>query len=137
VRFLRRRLSPVRSVEGEVKELVAKLDSDQFEEREAATRRLEVLGRAALPVLRQVLREKPTAEQQRRIESLLEGLAKYASPRGDNLRAVRAVAILEGSNTTEARQLLEEWAKGSPGAWLTQEAREALQRLAGRPVSPP
>jgi hypothetical protein len=137
VRFLRQRLSPVRSSEAEVKGLIAKLDSDQFREREAASRRLEVLERVAEPALRKALQDQPAAEQQRRIETLLEVLARYDPPQGDSLRAVRAVAILEGINTAEAGQLLKEWAKGAPGAWLTEEARRALQRLDNRPFPSP
>jgi hypothetical protein len=46
------------------------------------------------------------------------------------LRAVRAVGILEGIATPEARQLLEAVASGEPDALPTTEARAALARLA-------
>jgi hypothetical protein len=51
------------------------------------------------------------------------------------LRAVRAVAVLEDAATTEARTLLEALAEGAPEARLTQEARAALKRPAGSSAS--
>jgi hypothetical protein len=45
------------------------------------------------------------------------------------LRAVRAIGILEGLATPEARRLLEAIAQGEASAWPTTEARAALERL--------
>jgi WD40 repeat protein len=139
VRSLPKRLHPVpRPADGELRALIRTLDSDQFQEREAAARSLAVLGRAAEPALRQALKDQPTLEQRRRIETLLGALpTRYSRPQGDNLRALRAVAILEGINTVAARQALEEWAMGSAAAWLTQEAKASLDRLNQRKRSGP
>ena len=52
-----------------------------------------------------------------------------APPKGEDLRAVRAVAVLEANPSAPARQLLQAWAKGTPGEWLTEEAARALTRL--------
>jgi hypothetical protein len=40
------------------------------------------------------------------------------------------VAVLEHVGTAEARQLLDQLAAGAEGAFLTREARAALDRLA-------
>jgi len=48
----------------------------------------------------------------------------------EDVRGVRAVAILERIGTAEARAVLEEITQGAPGARLTEEAREALRYLA-------
>jgi len=45
---------------------------------------------------------------------------------------VRAGEVLEGIGSPEARELLTAWAKGPPGATLTREATESLERLKGR-----
>ena len=41
----------------------------------------------------------------------------------------RAVEVLEGLGTPEAKKLLEELARGAPGAALTRDADAALKRL--------
>jgi hypothetical protein len=48
------------------------------------------------------------------------------------LRQVRAVELLERIGTPESRKILENLAGGVPAAWLTQEAKAALARLATR-----
>jgi RNA polymerase sigma factor (sigma-70 family) len=113
--------------------LLRGLDSDQFEDREAASRRLAALGRAADGGLRAALKNHPTAEQKRRIEALLAIHEPYWRARSSDLRAARAVAVLEGINTEASRQLLQEWARRLPGTWLADEASRALARLTWRP----
>jgi hypothetical protein len=51
-------------------------------------------------------------------------------------RDVRAVRVLEQAGTPEAKRLLEALSKGPSGWWVTQEAKEAVQRLAGRGAKP-
>jgi hypothetical protein len=50
-------------------------------------------------------------------------------------RSLRVVAVLEDIGTSAARQLLAELAKGAPGARLTREARESLDRLHRKTVA--
>ncbi len=52
-----------------------------------------------------------------------------AGPPRAHVRAVRAIGILEGIGTPEARHLLEAIAQGEAGALPTVEARAALDRL--------
>ena len=51
----------------------------------------------------------------------------------DETARVRAASVLEMIGTDEARQELEELAKGPPDERLTKEAKAALQRMNGRP----
>jgi hypothetical protein len=55
---------------------------------------------------------------------------------GERLREMRALEVLEGLSTTEARKLLEALARGPADAVLTQEAKAALQRLTRRAAAP-
>jgi WD40 repeat protein len=108
---------------------IADLDSDEFDRRERASHELGQLGEQAGPALRQALKAPPSAEARRRLEALLEYLEQgTTSP--EQLRAVRAVQVLEGIGTPEARRVLQGWAGGAAGALLTEEARLALRRLA-------
>jgi hypothetical protein len=126
--LLRERLRPaVPADPRRVARLIAELDSERFAARENATRELESLGESALPALRKVLADSPSAEVHRRVEQLL------AKPAGaDRLRDVRAVEALEHIGTSDAREVLQNLAKGSAEARLTREAKAALERLAKR-----
>jgi hypothetical protein len=123
--------------DGEWAALMRRLDSPHFRERQAASRRLEDLGRSVEGALRQALKDKPTLEQRRRLEALLARLGSVAVPHGKELRAVRAVAALEAINSASARRLLNEWARRSVEPRLTEEARRALERLKQRPITSP
>jgi HEAT repeat protein len=126
--LLRERLRPaVPADPRRVARLIAELDSERFAVRENATRELERLGESALPALRKVLSDSPSAEVHRRVEQLL------AKPAGaDRLRDVRAVEALEHIGTSDAREVLQNLAKGTAEARLTREAKAALERLAKR-----
>jgi RNA polymerase sigma factor (sigma-70 family) len=112
-----------------VARLVADLGSDEFDKRDKAAKELERMGDAAEPHLRQALADKPASEVRRAIDLLLTGL----EGRAERVRAVRALEVLEYVATPEAKKLLAELAKGAPGAWLTEEAKPALDRLTRRP----
>jgi hypothetical protein len=133
VPFLHRHLKPV--TDAEVKQIdqhITDLDNQAFAVREKAFQSLIRLGPAAASALRQALEQKPSLEVRRRIEQLLEGLSNGPVP-AEALRTLRALAVLEHAGTPEARQLLQALADGAPGAWLTEEARYPVQRLARRP----
>lgn len=143
-RYLRQRLAPVpRPADADWTALVRQLDSDDFAQREAASRRLRAAGDAARPALDQALREKPSLEQKKRITDLLADLDAATAelterqPSGDELRILRAVAILEGANTEAARRVLTQWADGAAQSRLTVEAAQALLRLKHRPAAQP
>jgi hypothetical protein len=137
VRLLRGKypLAPA-AVADEFGRFIARLDSPKFAEREAASKRLAELGRAAERPLRQALKASPSPEQTKRIESLLASLDPPSlRARGEDLRAVRAVAVLEACATEEARRLLAEWAERGPPR-LSDEAARAVERSRCRPVKP-
>jgi RNA polymerase sigma factor (sigma-70 family) len=129
VRLFRDRLRPVAAADaGRVAGLVRKLDSEQFAEREGATRELKGLGDAAEPALRKALEGTPPFEVRRRVGQILEELGGS----GERLRRLRAVEVLERIGDADARELLRRLAGGAPGAWLTREASQTLERLERR-----
>jgi hypothetical protein len=121
---------------GRVARLIAALDDDRFEEREKASRELEQLGPAVTAALRQALEANPGAEPARRLEALLERLARGGiSPQA--LAGRRAVEALEQIGTPEARRVLEQLADEGVAPEVRDEARTSLRRLAGRPAPKP
>jgi hypothetical protein len=113
-----------------VRRLLADLDNDSFPRREEAMRKLRELGEQAEPELRAALKARPSPEQKRRIEELLAAPPGVPPPPlPEELRHLRALVVLERIGMSEARQLLEEVAKGTPSARLTGQARAALACL--------
>jgi HEAT repeat protein len=107
--------------------LIKDLDSDRFEVRDRALRRLQALGEVAQPALLQALANNPSHEARRRIKELLDTL--HALPVGDSLAVIRAVEILESIDSPEARHVLQRLAEGAPAATVTRQAKAALGRL--------
>jgi hypothetical protein len=127
--LLRPLLRPVAVVPAErLKRLIADLDDDDFEVRERASAELAKLGGSAEGALREALKGQPSAELRQRVQHLLDR-PRSAEPSPDRLRQSRALELLERMDTPEARRLLEELAKGAPGAELTRDAEGALERL--------
>jgi hypothetical protein len=116
--------------------LIADLDADAFKIRERASQELEELEEIAGPALERTLAGKPSPEVRRRLNELLRKLSPpVLSP--EHLRTIRAVAVLEDTNTPQARELLRALSESAPAARLTQEAKASLERLAKRPASKP
>jgi RNA polymerase sigma factor (sigma-70 family) len=129
--FLRGRVKPYPTAPAETtRKLLADLDSDSFELREAAGKRLKELGLQAEPALRAALKAKPSLEQRRRIEPILTALTETPEKlSAENLRQLRALIVLKRIGTPEARRMLENVAKGPESAALTRQARAALACL--------
>jgi WD40 repeat protein len=138
--LLKGRLHPDAADAKELARLAAELGDEQFETRDAATRRLRQLGVLAEPVLRKTLAGRPPLEVRRRIEGLLNDLDAGALDR-DVLRDLRAIRALELARAAPAQVLLQELAGGAEGGLRTRAARAALARLhAARkkdPAAPP
>jgi WD40 repeat protein len=125
--WLRGRLKPAAPIDVKrLAQLIEDLGHKRFDAREKAMRELEGLGDAAVAALRQAL-EKPL-EVKRRADQLLEKLNQRVP---EELRALRAVDVLEQIGTPEARAMLRTLAGGAAEARLTQEVRASLQRLDG------
>ncbi|MCI0742591.1 MAG: sigma-70 family RNA polymerase sigma factor [Gemmataceae bacterium] len=127
--FLKKQLRPLKSVDGKrLARLIEDLDSAQFEVRQRAAKELDALADLAEPALRKALSGQPTLEARQRLKQLLDKLeGPITSPK--LLREFRAVEVLEKIGGAEAKQLLTSLAAGAPDAWLTREARLALERL--------
>jgi hypothetical protein len=114
-----------------LKALIADLDAEDFARREQATTTLREYGTVAEGALREFVARPSSAEARLRAEVLLREIETGVVPAGE-LRALRAVEVLEWSATPEARARLQELAKGASDARLTRSAVAACQRLAGR-----
>jgi hypothetical protein len=132
VPWLQARLRPAEAPDPRrLERLLADLDSDRFAEREKAAGEIAGLGDLAEPALRKALEGPLSAEARRRARQLREALAgPVRAP--EELRAVRAVQVLEEVGTTQARRLLQALGEGAAGARLTREAKAALDRLGTR-----
>lgn len=130
VTLLRQHLQPARTGANEatIRELVSDLNSDSFAARNRATRQLRLLGPAAESALRAAQKNTPSLELRRRIDGLLAKI-EAGQLSSEELRAARAIELLERLGTSEARALLDTLAQGAIGAQLTQESRRALKRL--------
>jgi WD40 repeat protein len=111
--------------------LVAELAGERFADRQKAMTELEQLEDPAEPALRRELANDPPLELRRRVEQLLTKLAGPVT-RPDQIRALRAIELLERVGSDGARAALQTLARGAPEARLTREAQGALRRLAGR-----
>jgi RNA polymerase sigma factor (sigma-70 family) len=109
---------------------LADMEDSRFQVRIAARRALTELEGSARSALAAALDKTPALETKRRLRQLLEALD--GEPAGSELRALRAVRILERQRSAASRRVLREWSEGTPGMRLTDAARAALARL-GRP----
>ena len=123
IAFLTRNLQPAMpAVPAVASNLIAGLNSPQFAKREAASQQLADLGVLATPFLRTALKANPAPEQRRRLELLVGPGDALPTPRGEDLRGVCAVQVLERSDSILARKLLETLAHGADLAWQTRAA---------------
>ena len=93
------------------------------------------LGAQAERALSKAAKAPASAEVVRRAGELLTKTGGGGGVRRGAAR-VRALEVLEGLGTPEAKKLLEELAKGAADAALTQEAKAALERMGKRAAGP-
>ncbi len=127
--FLASSLQPTKAAApATVARMIDELDSPAFQVRERSSRELEQLGEVVLDALRKAKKDSTSVERSRRIDRLL---AKLAGPLlgPEQLRATRAVAVLEQIGGPKARKILTRLASGAAGARLTWEAEAARERL--------
>jgi RNA polymerase sigma factor (sigma-70 family) len=134
VPFLDKQLRPVNAPDPKrLSALIADLDSGAFAVRDKAVNELQDLRELAAPALKKALAGTQSLETRRRIEDLL---AKQRSPlaAGYLLQSARAVEVLERTDHPDAKKMLQRLAAGAPQARLTQEARDAMNRLERPPA---
>jgi hypothetical protein len=113
-----------------VTRLIAALDDDRFGERERASEELRKLGGAVEVALRRALRGRPSAEQVRRIGTLLEEIGPDEP--AEVVTGRRVAEVLEQIGTPQALRALEELAHAGVAPEVREEARASLRRLRGR-----
>src|SRR5262249_16134745 len=105
---------------------VADLADDRFPVRGRAFERLKAAGDQAAPALLRRLADKPTVDEQRQIQELLE-LAKTWP--ADQLPCLRALEVLEYIHSAEAKGLVQRMTAGAAESRITQQAKDCLKRL--------
>jgi hypothetical protein len=126
--MLKARVQPIAPPDPKLlKKLLSNLESDKFAMREQAGQELLRLGDLALPVLRQVLKNTPPLETEKRVTKLA---ARLEGPTADTkvLQLLRAIEVLEEIAGPEAQAALEKLAQGMTGHRVTAAAQEALER---------
>jgi WD40 repeat protein len=153
--FLKQRLKPDQRRDDPLQRLIADLDSDTFAVREKASRELARMGKSIEPALRRALRNKPSPEQRRRVQTLLDAVAPPPPPpqqrerytlTADQHRLIHIAVVLDRIGTDESRDLLHYLVDSTElkallndprvGGIGVREAKEALTRLADRPAKP-
>jgi hypothetical protein len=105
---------------------VVDLGADDFATREAAQKELAKLDELVEPELRAAAKDN-TLERRNRANELLLAISRGNHP--ERLRAMRAVEVLEYTDTPAGREVLKSLASGTPSALLTRDAKAALERL--------
>jgi hypothetical protein len=108
-------------------QMITELDSASFAVRKASLGELEKLGDLCEGELRAVLSRQPSLEVRACVENLLK---KLEGPmKGERLRSLRAIEVLERIGSEDAIVLLQTLAQGAPSALQTKEARATIARL--------
>jgi RNA polymerase sigma factor (sigma-70 family) len=130
--LLKERLKPAPPGDEErLRRAIADIQNDDPKVRDAAMKELRRFGPEAIPPLRELQRTATDSKLQARLRAFLTlaELNGVTPASAEWPREVVAVQALEMIGTPEARQLLEEVAKGAPSARLTEAARAALRRM--------
>jgi WD40 repeat protein len=129
--FLRERLVVQRVERKEIERHIAHLDDPRFAERQKAVQALKRFGKIAEPELRSALDRPVTLEMRRRIEDILDALPGDESTvaRGERLRGLRCLAVLEYIGSPAARGILQSLSREAGDTVVRSEAGAALARL--------
>jgi hypothetical protein len=129
VKFLAQRLAATPAPDKKrIAQLIKDLDAEEYDVRENATEELTEIGSAAKAALEEALKNPPSAEVKRRCTDLLRQLVGSSVEPGE-LRAARAVEVLEKVGSAEAVKALKKLLDGKPPAALAAAVRSALSRL--------
>jgi len=134
VTFLRKKMSPISHLDAAaVQQLINHLDAPQYALRQRATDELSLWGSAIIKALNDAQGAPKSQEDRIRLEALVENADNPVGTIPAAIRWRRATRVLERIGTPEARKLLDELGKGDQDARATQQAQEALLRLASGP----
>ena len=129
IELLKEKVKPATPVDMKrVEQLVAALQSTEFNTRENAKADLIKMGERVVPAIDRALAADPPLENKRRLEEVRQQTGGIVL-QGERLRLYRAVEILERVGTPEARRLLQTLADGARGALVTTTAQATLLRL--------
>jgi WD40 repeat protein len=127
--YIRNELQPVKPIAAKVLDKVfAELEADAVSVREKASQTLNEFGRVAAQAARARLKITKSEDARRRLSHFIERQEREEL-NAEELRAIRAVELLESIGGEESRRILEQMAIGEPTAWLTSESVQALRRL--------
>jgi WD40 repeat protein len=130
VPFLRDRVKPAAPAsKATTAALLRDLDADDRPTRDKASAALRALGRAAETALRDALARPASAEQKRRVEQLLAALGSLTLT-VEQIRDLRAAAVLGWAGTPDALAALRRLAGGTATDPLTRQAGASLARRA-------
>jgi WD40 repeat protein len=131
VTLLRTHLRPTPPRELPLDKWIADLDNDDFATRQTAAKSLREAGESAERALRKARGGGSSLEARKRIDQILEAIGQRRAS-AQELRALRAIQLLEEIGSPETHQFLETLAKGWSEARQTREAKAALARLNGK-----
>jgi hypothetical protein len=115
----------------QVAEWVKQLDAAAFRDREVAEAKLRGAIREHAKAMEDAANITTSPEVRRRLRKLLAAKDRWL-PSPEEMRALRAVEVLERIGTPAARDVLKKLAAGPAEAWVTRDAAAALERLATR-----
>ncbi len=125
---------PLKPITIDLATAIRKFDSPAFLDRQRAVKQVKELGPRALPALQDAIRTTESVEVRARAEELIEQMK--AGPRiystSPDLRAVRAIEVLEHIGTQDAKKLLGGWTQYVTNPRIAQEATTAIQRIESR-----
>jgi WD40 repeat protein len=132
VPLIRRFLLPPMPVdERRLQQLVADLDSEDYDQRRRAEAELSRLRPATDESLRQALDSNPSLQLRRTIARLLK------APPFESIASSRLLEALERCGSPQARALLNQYARVNTAEWFRREVRSALARDVVIPPKPP
>lgn len=129
--FLKERLRPIPAHDPKrIAQLLGDLADPKFAAREAAERELLLRDEEAVPAIREALEGKLAPEARRCLDEIMKRLEDGRLPSEETRRLLWVVELLEQLATPEAKELLAALSQGEAKAWVTQEAKASLERLA-------
>jgi WD40 repeat protein len=122
----RAKIPPAATVDmAQVRNIAVGWNDESFAEREKTSRELRPFAGSARAVFEGLAARDPSAEVRARAARLLSDANTYTP---DELRAVRAVEVLDWVDTPEGKALVAVWAAGAAGDVLTVEAEASQKR---------